>query len=85
MLSIALLGGLALACVPDSQASATAGSRISAIGATLAPVKAVPVEVQMISEVEEINAGRFNPALAGDLKVETSPASQTLSQIDPNF
>ncbi len=61
MLSIALLGGLALACVPDSQAISMDSS--------------VPVEIEIVREVDEINAGRFNPAVAGDVK----PSSELLS------
>ncbi len=85
MLSIALLGALALACVPDSEASSPVASRISALGATLMSADVLPVEVQVVNEIDEINAGRFNPAVAGGAKGETAPAAQKLSQVDPNF
>ncbi len=78
MLSIALLGALALACVPDSQASSAMDS-------------VIPVEIEIVREVDEINAGRFNPALAGDLKPTPELTSSStlqafsLTQFDPNL
>ncbi len=84
MLSIALLGALALACVPDSQASSPVAAQIIEIRQQ----RAVPVEIEVVREVESINAGRFNPAVAGDeLNAENSRQIQTAAttQFDPNF
>lgn len=57
MLSIAFLGAIALAFVPDSQADAVA----------IADAEPIAIEIESIQEVQEINAGRFNPAVAGDI------------------
>ena len=65
MLSIALLGAVALAFVPDSQADSAAAATSSADAyAQSAPIE---IEIRSVQEVQDINAGRFNPATAGDL------------------
>lgn len=65
MLSIALLGAVALSFVPDSQADSVAVATASADAYT----QSMPIEIEIrsVQEVQEINAGRFNPATAGDL------------------
>ena len=78
MLSVALLGAFALAGVPDSEASSAAKS-------TLESSAVLPVEVQVVKEVDEINAGRFNPAVVGKTNIETVDNAQTVSRRDPNF
>ena len=94
MLSIALLGAVALAFTPDSQADAVA-AQVAAIEtsdaqnldeAAMAAAsmthkaawgdivfdehpagESIDVELKSVREVQDINAGRFNPAVAGDL------------------
>lgn len=80
MLSVAVLGLLAVAVVPETKASDSE---------TQLTVEQLPVEVTIVREVDEINAGRFNTAQAGD---ETDGAlvlspvqTTTLSQVDPNL
>jgi hypothetical protein len=63
MLSIAFLGAIALAFVPDSQADLSSLAPIPAVVSN----DAIDIEIESVQEVQEINAGRFNPAVAGDL------------------
>ena len=65
MLSIALLGAVALAFIPDSQADSAAVATASADA--YAQSMPIEIEIRSVEEVQEINAGRFNPATAGDL------------------
>lgn len=69
MLSVALLGAVALSCVPDSQAESlnSLAKQQQALTALASGVNApIEIEIQSLQEVEDINAGRFNPAVAGD-------------------
>ena len=81
-----------MAAVPDSHATA------AQVSATAETMNALPLEITVVREVDEINAGRFNPALAGEQKddaftdaftdafIATSPLIvTTISQIDPNL
>lgn len=87
MLSIAFLGALALAFLPDSQAESVAVAKLEAsleagdslqamldaqsgppsVGDVVFEEDPMEIELKSIQEVQEINAGRFNPAVAGDL------------------
>lgn len=80
MLSIALLGALALACVPDSQASSPQATALVTLDEGS---HAVPIEIEIVREVDEINGGHFNPAVAGESKEVSSVVA--LSQFDPNL
>jgi hypothetical protein len=84
MLSVAILGLLALAVVPNSRATD------AQVTATVESVSALPIEITVVREVDEINAGRFNLATAGeqaeDAIVIASPVlTTTISRIDPNL
>jgi hypothetical protein len=83
MLSIAVLGLLALAVVPDSHATD------AQVVATEEAASQLPVEISVVREVDEINAGRFNPARSGDADdaiVIASPVrTTTISRRDPNL
>lgn len=69
MLSIALLGAVALACVPDSQADADGNM----------PFASIEIELTSLQDVEDINAGRFNPAVAGDSLAITTDLNTELA------
>ena len=78
-LSVALLGMLALAVVPQTHAT---DSGLAA--------EDVPVEVTVVREVDEINAGRFNvfssDSTGSEDTLVLSPVKTTaLSQVDPNL
>jgi hypothetical protein len=82
MLSVAVLGLLALAIVPQTGAT-DAQTEITA--------DQLPIEVTIVREVDEINAGRFNTAQAGE-EPPTEPTlllspvkTTTLTQFDPNL
>ena len=88
MLSVAVLGLCALAAVPDSKATD------AQVTATAETTSALPLEITIVREVGDINAGRFNPAMAGEEKDESFAQSMiassplittTISQIDPNL
>ena len=88
MLSIALLGAVALACVPDSQASSPyVNVSRAAEEVTVVMGQAIPVEIESVQEVNDINAGRFNPAVTGDLKqlAEVSRSQAFTALFDPNL
>jgi hypothetical protein len=80
MLSVAVLGLLALAIVPQTNATDSQ---------TQLTVEQLPVEVTVVREIDEINAGRFNTAQAGQAEGDSlvlSPVqTTTLSQFDPNL
>jgi hypothetical protein len=82
MLSVAVLGLLALAVVPETQAIDSQ---------TELTIEQVPVEVTVVREVDEINAGRFNRDLFAtstdeDTSLVLSPVkTTTLTQFDPNL
>ena len=78
MLSVAVLGLLALAVVPQTNATDSQ---------TELSVEQLPVEVTIVREVDEINAGRFNTAQAGeeDSLLLSPLKTTTLTQFDPNL
>jgi|GEM_PF-3827127 len=81
MLSVAVLGLLAVAVVPETKATDSE---------TLITAEQLPLEVTVVREVDDINAGRFNVVQAvGDSDEETlalSPVqTTTLTQVDPNL
>lgn len=83
MLSVAVLGLLALAVVPETHAT---DAQVELT------IEQVPVEVTVVREVDEINAGRFNRALFTttssdeDTSLVLSPVkTTTLTQFDPNL
>jgi hypothetical protein len=84
MLSVAILGLCALVAVPDSNATD------AQVAATAETTNALPIEITVVREVEDINAGRFNPAAIGDESedaffIASSVLTTTISQIDPNL
>ena len=72
MLSIAFLGAIALAFVPDTQADS--GALPMTPVAQVAPIE---IEIESLQQIEAINAGRFNPALAGDMEAFANSAEKT--------
>ncbi len=76
MLSVGILGLLALTVVPQTHAT-DAQNEIT--------VEELPIEVTVVREVEEINAGRFNAAQAGEELILAPVQTTTLTQFDPNL
>ena len=61
LFSVALLGLVALACVPERPLFTS--HALNADKASLAPAK---VEIDSLGEVEQINAGQFKPYVRGE-------------------
>lgn len=85
MLSVAVLGLLALAAVPDSLATTT-----NAQDQAAEPV--APVEVIAVQEVEDMNFGHFDPIQAALAAADAKPIviaspvrTTTVSSVDPNL
>ena len=74
MLSVAVMGLLALAVVPETNATDSQ---------TEVSIEQLPVEVTVVREIEVINAGRFNTAQAGERDIVTE--SEALTDFDPNL
>lgn len=79
---MALLGLLALTAVPETQATDVQAE-------TRAAAERLPIEVTVVREVEQINAGRFDfgagESDSNDALVLSPVQATTLSQFDPNL
>ncbi len=74
MLAVAVLGLFALVAVPDSHATS------AQVTANAENINALPLEITVVREVDGINAGRFNPALAGEEKDDSFFVAESMEK-----
>ena len=72
LLSIALLGLMGLAFLPETRPETRPDSKTEPVAVETVNTSKADVEVQASLEVNEINAGRFKPYMLGEDSVEVS-------------